>query len=151
MNRDFDSTVLEAYLRINLIADFEILYDDLEEEIFKEKRTRNRQETVDLWSTVCLPSLETLKKSVDIYSRLGMAGAVFSMDCTHVYLDICPIQLMNVCTGKEGKPTLAFQLAVDHFRRIYNCDKEILWSEMLESVRKDVECVNGILKGRFRF
>ena len=29
-------------------------------------------------------------------------------------------------------------------------EKEIFWSEWLESVRKDVECVFGILKGRFR-
>ena len=49
---NFDSTVLAAYIRNNLIADFDTLYDDLDdEEIFKEKRTRNRQESVDLWST----------------------------------------------------------------------------------------------------
>ena len=156
-----------------------------------------------------------MKQSIEIYTRLGLPGAVFSMDCTHVYLDKCPIEFSNICTGKEGKPILAFQLAVDHFRRIYHCstgfygsfndktithndpfvqavingllkdieyilidsngvpfrckggfiivdggyfempifmnpfklcfsDREILLSEMLESVRKDVECVNVI-------
>ena len=173
---------------------------------------------------VSMPSAETLKQSLDIYAKLGLPGAVFSMDCTHLYLDKCPVEFTNICTGKEGKPTLAFQLAVDHFRRIYHCsqhfygsfndktitvthndefvravmngvlqdieyvliddngvpfrckggfiivdggyfempifmnpfklcfsDREILWSEMMESVRKDVECVNGILKCRFRW
>ena len=28
---------------------------------------------------------------------------------------------------------------------------EVLWSEWLESVRKDVECTFGVLKQRFRF
>ena len=125
-------------------------------------------------------------------------------------------------TGKEGVPTLVFQVVVDHDRRIqycseyflgssnditicnndnfslrvlngllnnvkyklynafgelYNCQggyiivdggyvdsiafidpdkfrmtrEAVLWSEWVESVRKDVECVFGILKTRFRF
>ena len=29
-------------------------------------------------------------------------------------------------------------------------DEEVLWFEMLESVPKDIECVNGILNGHFR-
>jgi hypothetical protein len=28
--------------------------------------------------------------------------------------------------------------------------REMLWSKWLETVRKDVECVFGVLKGRFR-
>jgi hypothetical protein len=78
---------------------------------------------------VCLPSAETLKKSVEVYSRLGIPGAVFSMDCTHIYLDKCPIEYANICNGKEGKPTLAFQVAVDHFRHT-----EILWEYQNEYV-----------------
>jgi Plant transposon protein len=32
-----------------------------------------------------------------------------------------------------------------------SCRDDQLWSEWIESTRKDVECVFGILKGRFRF
>ena len=31
------------------------------------------------------------------------------------------------------------------------CMEERIWSEWLESVRKDVECAFGIIKARFRF
>lgn len=33
---------------------------------------------------------------------------------------------------------------------VFGSKNDILWSEMIESVRKDVECVFGILKQRFR-
>jgi hypothetical protein len=34
--------------------------------------------------------------------------------------------------------------------KIYSLASEVFWSKHLESVRKDVECAFGILKGRFR-
>ena len=153
---------------------------------------------------------------------MGLPGAVGSIDCTHVWWDRCPVNGQNDYIGKEGFPTVAYEVIVDHNRRIlfatkgfpgsnndkticscdafvhglrtrklYNdvdfeiemndgtrrlvrqvyliCDggypnepifinpfgsrwlpSEVYWSEWLESVRKDVECTFGILKGRWR-
>ena len=160
-------------------------------------------------------------KVLETYRVLGFPGCVGSMDVTHVPLGRCPDKYRFLCSGKEGYPTLAFQVVVDHFRRVHHVsvaffgaanDKsitkndaypiaigkglhedvefvlydengvptlcngaylivdngyqkwsflippskssnnrdEILWSEWLESIRKDVECFFGVLKARFR-
>ena len=166
---------------------------------------------------VNVPTGKQMKKVMEVYSRLGLPGAMGSMDCTHVRWDRCPRQFTNHCVGKEGFPTLAFQVVVDHSRRIHHvsryffgaCNDQqitnndtyprefmqgryrkvtyelktstgrtvkvsggylivdggyqkyvvfinpmhsrmsrdaVLWSEWMESVRKDVECTFGILK-----
>jgi len=47
-----------------------------------------------------------------------------------------------------GYPNEMFFINPDHFRVSRD---EVLWSEWLESIRKDVECTFGIIKQRFRF
>ncbi len=64
-----------------------------------------------------------MKKVMEVYARLGLPGAMGSMDCTHVNWDMCPVKLAHLCTGKSGKPTLAFEVVVDHSRRIHQCSK----------------------------
>jgi hypothetical protein len=160
-----------------------------------------------------------------LYERKGLPGCVGSVDCVHVCWDKCPSSLHSTCKGKDKVPTLAFEVACSHTKKIihvsqffwgtYNdktisrfdplfrflrdddsilknlrwtsvgrdgtrkehrgaymiCDggynewaclmppyKHQLpgtalekWSKNVESVRKDVECVFGILKTRFLF
>ena len=161
---------------------------------------------------------------MNVYERMGLPGCIGSTDCVHLKWDRCPVGISNVCSGKEGYPTLAYSVTVDHSRKIhasttsfygakndksivrfdkhitdvrdkvvyedvqyhiYNaagalmaltgqtwflCDggyhkwanminpmkhpsvrSDRLWSEWMESTRKDVECCFGILKQRFRF
>lgn len=168
------------------------------------------------------PTLENIRDAEEVYRKLGFPGCIGSIDCTHFEWKKCPQYLQNLCTGKEGYPTLAFQTVVDHGRRIrwlspafygstndkgichedsfinrirnsefsqmefelYNANDEtvryrgayficdggypeeasfqppltnswdrdtVLYSEWIESVRKDVECTFGILKQRFRY
>ncbi|CAN0370454.1 unnamed protein product, partial [Ectocarpus fasciculatus] len=156
------------------------------------------------------------------YDRLGFSGAMGSMDVTHIGWSKCPYNLARSYTGKEGVPTVGYQVTVNHAGRaiavtegftgstndktivcwdaavekirtdkqytektfdVYNEDgttttlkgcyllvdngyhkwqilmeptkyplseNDLLFSKRLESVRKDVECFFGILKGRFR-
>ena len=165
---------------------------------------------------------EYLQEVMNTYAALGLPGAIGSMDCTHVKWVMCPKRKKFPCKGLEGFPTLAFQVVVDHNRRVqsvsqsflgatpdksicgnhlfslaaqhgsleeleyelydtfgnkyrckggyiivdggyidcicfidpdkYRMDKTaVLWSEWLESVRKDVECFFGVIKIRFRY
>lgn len=168
------------------------------------------------------PTDEEVEETMRLYEQSGFPGAIGSIDCVHVWWDRCPVNIANVCLGKEKYPTLAWQVVVNHKRRIlsvsrshygaendltiarydqfimdmhwghkykdvefelYNahgntekitglcllCDggyhlwrilqcpirwssvvEEKRWSRWLESLRKDVECTFGILKGRFR-
>lgn len=158
-----------------------------------------------------------------MYNSLGLPGCVGSVDCVHIPWDRCPAAFTSWCKGKEGVPTIAYEVSVLHTRRIIavttgyygaSSDKTIVkfdgfvnrlhkgelyqnctfdvetsdgtvatlrgkyvlcdngylkwrcmqcpvtytmvlsvreWSCFLESVRKDVECVFGDLKKRFRF
>ena len=65
-----------------------------------------------------MPTGNDLKKVLDVYQRLGFPGCIGSMDCTHVRWLCCPTEIANLCIGKEGFPTLSFQVVVDHARQI---------------------------------
>ena len=171
---------------------------------------------------VNVPTGEKLLSIMEVYRRLGLPGCIGSMDCTHIFWNMCPKELRVECTGKYGKPTLAFQAVVDHSGRcmslsrafygtkndktialndtftvdmlsgifkdiefpLYGADEiiylcsgayvlvdngyhrwaclvpphkfpptrdDVLWSEWVESVRKDVECFFGKMKARWQF
>jgi len=67
------------------------------------------------------PIGDHLQRVMDTYARLGFPGAVGSVDCTHVPWNKCPIELKNLCKGKEKFPSLSFEVVVDHTRRIHSC------------------------------
>ncbi len=52
-----------------------------------------------------------LLKVTTVYEKLGFPGCVGSVDCT-------PVGLSNMCKCKEGKPTLVYEVVVDHSRKI---------------------------------
>jgi hypothetical protein len=159
------------------------------------------------------------------YSARGLTGCVGSVDCVHVGWDQCPYQYHSLYTGKEGFPSVAYEVICTsrkfiqsvsaghpdsrndkhivrtddsvmqllegngwlqskawnstgpngkrpHFFGVYlicnggyhrwpylispvktgAADSPVMkWSAKLESVRKDIEGVFGILKKRFRF
>ena len=79
------------------------------------------------------------------YAAIGILGACGSMDVVHISLVACPHGLINVCTGKEGYPTLAYNVICDHRGRalammpdVYGTvnDKTIVKSDLaVEKVR----------------
>jgi hypothetical protein len=173
------------------------------------------------FTRIPISNSDELLRTMEIYRKLGFPGCFGSMDVTHVRWHRCPSVLKHDHQGKEGYPSLAFQVVVNHSRLIshispafmgaYNdltisrndkvsadimsgqilsdtpfalfhgnelrshhglyvltdngypkCGglippeqvsssyESILWSEFAESVRKDVECLFGILKARLR-
>lgn len=156
------------------------------------------------------------------YGMLGFPGCIGSVDCVHIAWDRAPHLLRWKYIGKEHYPTVAYEVACTHSRKIISCSKGfpgsnndktivrfdtfvtdinenrmyedvefpvlnengvevmlkglylicdngyhkwrcmqnpvkwstdenvITFSKHLESVRKDIECCFGILKGRFR-
>jgi hypothetical protein len=50
-----------------------------------------------------------------------MGPAIGSTDCTHIDLGNCPNKFKIICTGKSGKPTMAYSLTCSHSRKIYHC------------------------------
>jgi hypothetical protein len=167
----------------------------------------------------------TFQKVTEEYAARGLPGCVGSVDCVHIGWDRCPTQYKNMYTGKEGYPSVAYEVICttrkfiqsvscghpgsrndNHIAKIDRsvmqfmdkngwlnskvwhtfgengrksffgayliCDgggyhawpclmfpskngilnsPEMHWSKNLESVRKDIEGVFGILNIRFRF
>jgi hypothetical protein len=50
-----------------------------------------------------------------------MGPAIGSTDCTHIDLGNCPNKFKIICSGKSGKPTMAYSLTCSHSRKIYHC------------------------------
>jgi hypothetical protein len=63
---------------------------------------------------------EQLDRIMRMYERGGFAGCVGSTDCTHIPWDRCPAQLRTIYKGKEGYPTIAYEVTVDHTHKILN-------------------------------
>jgi hypothetical protein len=59
----------------------------------------------------------------DYYDRLGLPGCTGSVDCVHWAWDMCPAGLYSDCKGKEGFPTVVFQVIVTHTRFIQAVSK----------------------------
>jgi len=64
------------------------------------------------------PAGDDLTQVVDIYLQMGFPGCVGSVDCVHVWWDMCAFQLKSACTGKEKLPTLAYEVTCDHHKKI---------------------------------
>ena len=179
-------------------------------------------------SVITMPKTEEeMRHVMGLYERHGHPGCTGSIDCVHVAWDRCKSGMQALCTGKEKVPTLVFQVACTHTKRILSCsqwffgtyndktiskydpvveylesevckkiewtaldedeNREVVerkekgvyflcdggyhlwdtlippykdqiegtsmmeWSKHVESSRKDIECVFGILKKRFLF
>ena len=68
---------------------------------------------------VCPPtSDESISQIMRHYDRVGFTGCVGSVDCVHIPWNRCPAKQLNLYTGKEGYPTIAYEVVCDHTLRI---------------------------------
>lgn len=72
---------------------------------------------------VQIPSGDELVKTMNVYDSMGLTGCIGSMDGVHVIWDKCPVNLTNLCKGKEKIPTLVYNATVSHTGRIQACTK----------------------------
>jgi hypothetical protein len=96
------------------------------------------------------PEGDKLKEVMDQYARLGFAGAVGSIDCTHIPWGKCPVELFHQCKGKEGYPSLAFEMVVDHKRRFHSCTEAYHGAVPDATIVCDDEYVSSILGGYYK-
>lgn len=67
---------------------------------------------------IYLPTGSYQAEVMRMYHQLGFTGAIGSTDVTHIGWGMCPFTLGRSYTGKEGFPTIAFQVTVDHAGRV---------------------------------
>jgi hypothetical protein len=54
--------------------------------------------------------MEEYTSVVGEYTEMGLPGCVGSVDCVHIGWDMCPTQLQNMYKGKEGFPSIAYEV-----------------------------------------
>ena len=98
----------------------EELCDIGEETIRKFFHKFNRLFSKELFGVYCSPptSVDEIKATTSVYAKLGLPGCLGSADCVHVRWDRCPASEFNSHKGKEGYPTLSYEVTVDHCKRI---------------------------------
>ena len=80
---------------------------------FHQFSLKGREELFPLH--VKLPkTVEELAEIEAAYASIGIPGACGSMDVVHIALGTWPYGLKNICTGKEGYPTLGYNVICDH-------------------------------------
>ena len=82
------------------------------------------------------------------YCKLGLPGSVGSCDVTHIILDKCPSEVLNLCNGKEGKPSLAFQVVVSHRKQILSISKGEYGAYNDKTIVRMDRFVSDVLMGR---
>jgi len=66
-----------------------------------------------------LPETEAeLQRAVDTYAGDDLPGCMVSIDCTHIGWTRARSSVRSWYVGKEGVPTVAFQVIVDHSTRV---------------------------------
>ena len=74
---------------------------------------------------------EEINRTMNIYKRLGLPECIGSVDCVHIRWERCPAGERSQHKGKEGFPTLSYEVTVDH------CKKVIAVTEGHPGVRND--------------
>jgi hypothetical protein len=54
----------------------------------------------------------------DHYAKLLVPGCGGSVDCVHIAWDMCPAGIRSDCKGKEGYPSVVFQVICSHTRKV---------------------------------
>ena len=67
---------------------------------------------------VAVPTGEKLAAALHVYEKLGLPGCLGSVDGVHTAWDACPSETRWQHVGKEGYPTLAYNVTVLHTREI---------------------------------
>jgi hypothetical protein len=66
---------------------------------------------------------DEIKRAVALYAQQGLNGVIGSGDCVHFAWGRCPAALQSGYIGKEGIPTVAYEVFVTHDRWIMHASR----------------------------
>ena len=98
---------------------------------------------------VKVPTGDRLRKTAQLYEQLGLPGCLGSMDATHVFWNKCPTGLTHLCTGKEGRPTIAFNCIVDYLRYIHHVSTAFFGATNDITITKNDQYTRSIMQGLY--
>jgi len=84
-----------------------------------------------------------------LYGRLGLPGCIGSVDCVHIPWEKCPAGLLSSCKGKEGYPTLVFEVVVSHTRKILSVSSVFFGADNDKTIARFDPAINEVRNGRY--
>jgi hypothetical protein len=63
---------------------------------------------------------DEIKETLDMYAAAGFPGCVGSIDCVHIAWGMCPTKERSWFKGKEGWPTIVYEVVTNHATRIFS-------------------------------
>ena len=85
------------------------------------------------------------------YEERGLPGCAASVDCVHLVWDRCPAGLKNTCqNGKEKYPTLVFEVAGSHSRRIMHVS-QYFWGTINDKTISRLDKLFGLFRDEGSF
>ena len=93
---------------------------------------------------------DEIRRAVAMYAQEGFSGCLGSTDGVHVSYDRCPAALRSGMAGKEGIPTVAYEVTVRHDRWIMHATRGFpgAWNDksmsQYDSFLSKVRDVNGL-------
>ncbi|CAN0390838.1 unnamed protein product, partial [Ascophyllum nodosum] len=107
---------------------------------------------------IFLPTGTMQTKVMEDFHKVGFTGAVGSTDVTHIRWDCCVYSLVRSYTGKEGFPTIAYQVTVDHsgralavtrgFAGAHNDKTIIRYDDAVQQIRKNATYTERVFQLR---
>jgi hypothetical protein len=83
------------------------------------------------------------------YAMVGFPGAVGCTDVVHIWWDKCPTSLVNLYTGKEGYPTIAYEMTCSHDGKILYCTPGFYGSQNDKSIIRFDGLISKLRAGKY--
>ena len=94
------------------------------------------------------PTEEDIRDNMLVYNELGLPGAIGSVDCTHLHWRMCPVELYNYCKGKYDFATVAFQVCVNHNRKIMSVSDMFYGAHSDHTINRFDTFINKVAEGK---
>ena len=82
------------------------------------------------------------------YAKLGFPGTLCSVDATHVEMHACADNMKMTASGKNGKPTRAFQICVNFRRRIISTTTSVFGSWNDKTIAKKDQFLRSLRENK---
>ncbi len=80
----------------------------------------------------------------------GFSGCTGSADGVHIPWEMCPAGIHSRCKGKEGFPTIAFNVVSSHTRQVLAVSKAFYGTGNDKTMARQDDAIHKIVAGSFK-
>ena len=93
---------------------------------------------------------EEIEHVEGLYRVNGFPGCMGSADGVHIPWEMCPAGIHSRCKGKEGYPTIAFNVVSSHTRRVMAVSRAFYGTDNDKTMARQDDAIHEIVAGRLK-